>query len=129
MFLFQSKIYPLLSLVLFLGLFTPTIQAQEIDPEEVKQENFENSIRKIGLAAGYASQCYIEQDDQEAVERIGDEALAVAEIILQDFGSTLAFLFTSNAGYGAGKPTDLSNCDQLILDWQELVESFSEAEE
>ena len=81
--MFQSKIYLILSAILFLGLFTPTIQAQEIDPEEVKQENFENSIRKIGLAAGYASQCYMEQDDQEAVERIGDEALAVAEIILQ----------------------------------------------
>ena len=129
MFIFQSKIFPLFFSVLFLELFTPTIQAQEIDPEEVKQENFENSIRKIGLAAGYASQCYMEQDDQEAVERVGDEALAVAEIILQDFGSTLAFLFASNAGYGAGKPTDLTKCDQLILDWQELVESFSEAEE
>ena len=129
MFIFQSKIFSISSLVLFLGLCTPTIQAQEIDPEEAKQENFENSIRKIGLAAGYASQCYMEQDDQEAVERVGDEALAVAEIILQDFGSTLAFLFSSNAGYGAGKPTDLTKCDQLIQDWQELVESFSEAEE
>lgn len=123
------KIYSILFVIMFLGLFTPVIQAQEIDPEEVKQENFENSIRKIGLAAGYASQCYMDKDDREAVERVGDEALAVAEIILQDFGSTLAFLFASNAGYGAGKPTDLTKCDQLIVDWQELVESFSEEEE
>ena len=52
MFIFQSKIFPLFFSVLFLGLFTPTIQAQEIDPEEAKQENFENSIRKNRSGCG-----------------------------------------------------------------------------
>ena len=86
----------------------------------------ENDIRKIGLSAGYAAQCYQERKDQDAVERIGDEALSVSHILLQDFGSTLAFLFSSNAGYGAAKSIDLTECDGLIDDWEKFVDRLSE---
>ena len=124
----KLTIWKIIVCLLFFGIFSPMVKAQEVEPEEARQERLENSVRQIGLSAGYATQCYMDKKDQKAVERVGDEALAVAEIILQDFGSTLAFLFASNAGYGAGKPTDLTECDQLIQDWQELVERFSEEE-
>ncbi|MGK7873178.1 MAG: hypothetical protein AB4426_07655 [Xenococcaceae cyanobacterium] len=136
--MFKSQILTILTLLLFLGLSGPTIRAQETDTKAAQKENseaarkekLENDISEIGLSAGYAAQCHMQKGDQEAVERVGDEALAVAGIILQDFGSNLAFLFASNAGYGTGKPLDdFTKCDQLIADWQEFVEHLAKEQE
>ena len=115
------------TLLLCLGIISPVrVAAQTKDSDAERQAALENSVREIGLSAGYATQCHESKNNQKAIERVGDEALAVAELLLQDFGSTLAFLFTSNAGYGAGKPTDLTDCDKLIQDWQEFVDRFNQ---
>ena len=104
---------------------TSAQDAQKEKAEQTKNENLETDIRQIGLSAGYATQCHDIKDNPEGVERVGDEALAIAQIILQDFGSNLAFLFASNAGYGAGKPLqDSSKCDELISDWEDFLERF-----
>lgn len=94
------------------------------DTSEQNLAELEAGAREIGLAAGYSTQCLRERGDEEAAQAIGDEAIAVAELILQDFGSTIAFLFAANAGYGAGDPVDVDQCDQYISDWSETVDAF-----
>lgn len=123
--------FKILAIPLLIGLFypSPIISAQEMETDEDRQEKMENDIRKIGLSAGYAAQCYQERKDQDSVERVGEESLSVAHIILQDFGSTLAFLFSSNAGYGAAISIDLTECDELIRDWEDFVYRLSQQEE
>ncbi len=129
--MFEFTMSKILAIPILIGLFypCPIIFAQEMETDKDRQEKMENDIRKIGLSAGYAAQCYQERKDQDAVERVGDEALSVAHIILQDFGSTLAFLFSSNAGYGGATSIDLTECDQLISDWEEFVDRLSQQQE
>lgn len=116
--------------VLFCSLFpiSPVLvyaqEESETDPQNERLVELEIGAREIGLAAGYATQCLREQGEEEAAQAVGDEALAVAELILQDFGSTIAFLFAANAGYGAGDPVDEEQCEQYIRDWKETVDAF-----
>ena len=129
--MFKFGIFKILAITLLISLFYPSsiISAQEMETDEDKQEKIENDIRKIGLSAGYAAQCYQQREDENAVERVAEEALSVAEIILQDFGSTLAFLFSSNAGYGTGISIDFTECNELIGDWEEFVDRLVQQQE
>ncbi len=127
MFKFRLRATLFALLMVMSGFYAQTIQAQNM--EEEQQAKIDNDIRKIGLSAGYAAQCYQERNDQDSVERVGEESLSVAHIILQDFGSTLAFLFSSNAGYGAATSIDLTECDDLIKDWDDFVEKLSQQQE
>ena len=102
------------------------IQAVEMDKSN--REKLEKDIEALGLSAGYATQCFQERKNQDEVERVGEEALSIAQIILQDFGSTLAFLFSANTGYGAGKSIDLSKCDQIIADWDKFVDELAQSQ-
>ena len=125
--MFKSKLFKLFTPLLLLGLFFPlNIQAAEMD--DSSKEKLEKDIEALGLSAGYAAQCFQERDNENEVERVGEEALSVAQIILQDFGSTLAFLFAANTGYGAGKSIDLSKCDQIIADWNKFVDELAESQ-
>lgn len=112
----------------FMHLISPGLvyaqETAESDPQNERLLDLETGVREIGLAAGYATQCLQVNGDEDAAQAVGDEALAVAELILQDFGSTLAFLFTANAGYGAGDPVDEDQCEQYIRDWNETVDAF-----
>jgi hypothetical protein len=117
-----------LSTPFFLIYLSFSIQAQAAEIDEAKKEKLENDIEVLGLSAGHAAQCFQERKNQDEYKRVGEEALSVAQIILQDFGSTLAFLFSANTGYGAGKSIDLSKCDGIIADWDKFVDKFTESE-
>lgn len=125
--MFKSKLFKILTPLLLLGLLFPiNTQAEEMD--DSSKEKLEKDIEALGLSAGYAAQCFQERDNQDEVERVGEEALSVAQIILQDFGSTLAFLFSANTGYGAGKSIDLTKCDEIIADWDKFVDELAESQ-
>ncbi|MEM1368171.1 MAG: hypothetical protein AAGG02_09145 [Cyanobacteria bacterium P01_H01_bin.15] len=103
-------------------------QAQETE-SETEQERIEKGVREMGLLAGYAYQCHLRTGDEDAAETVGDESLAVAEIVLEDVGSTLAFLFAGNAGFGAGTTFESENCEQAIVEWNKFVDEFFADEE
>ena len=122
--MFKSK---LLTSLLSLGLVF-SINSQAMSMDDSTKEKLEKDIENLGLSAGYTAQCFQERDNQDEVERVGEEALSVAQIILQDFGSTLAFLFSANTGYGATKSIDLSKCDQIIADWDKFIDKLAESQ-
>ena len=123
----KSKLFKFVTSLLLLGLLFP-INTQALETDDTNKKQLEKDIENLGLSAGYATQCFQERKNKAEAERVGEEALSIAHIILQDFGSTLAFLFAATTGYGAGKSIDLSKCDQIIADWDKFVDELAQSQ-
>lgn len=118
-------------LILLLSMLALSLSAQSVQAQDTenRRTQLEQDIEEAGLIAGYATQCYEEEGDEETVDLVNRQVLAVAHAILRDSGSSLAFTFALNAGYGGGTDIDLDQCVRFVDDWQELIESFTTAEE
>ena len=129
--MFKSKLFtPLLLLGLLFSINSQALSMEDstTSVEDSTQEELEKDLENLGLAGGYAIQCFQERNNQDEVARVGEETLSVAQILLQDFGSTTAFLFSATTGYGAAKSIDLNKCDQIIADWNKFMDIFAESQ-
>ncbi|PRY19684.1 hypothetical protein CLV78_11916 [Aliiruegeria haliotis] len=88
--------------------------------EAPDREQMENRIRQTGIAIGNAFVC-AEAEDKDVFR---EEATQLFDLILQDVGSDLAFVYAASVGYGSGQPVDNLDCTALLEQWQGIREDY-----
>ena len=80
----------------------------------------ERKVRAMGLAIGNAYLCV----DTEARDEFRAEAHFLFDLIIQDVGSDLAFVYATSVGLGASQPLQLLDCEALLAQWEEFREDY-----
>lgn len=84
------------------------------------REAMENKIRQTALAIGNAFVC-AEAEDKDVFR---EEATQLYDLILQDVGSDLAFIYAASVGYGSAQPKDKLDCPALLEQWRGIREDY-----
>ena len=80
----------------------------------------ERKVRDMSIAIGNAYAC-TENDGRKAFK---GEAHHLFDLILQDVGSDLAFIYASGLGYGSSVSKDKLDCPKLLNQWEEFREDY-----
>ncbi len=88
--------------------------------QDADDEAMERRVRHISVAIGNAYAC-TEKEGQKAFK---EEAHHLFDLILQDRGSDLAFLYASGIGYGSSQSKDKLDCPMLLKQWEEFREDY-----
>ncbi|MEO0680552.1 MAG: hypothetical protein AAF192_09075 [Pseudomonadota bacterium] len=77
-------------------------------------------VRSLGLGIGNAYVCTpIEGRDvfKEQVHHLFD-------LIVQDVGSDIGFIYATAVGYGSAAPRDRLDCDAMLAQWSDIVTNY-----
>ena len=88
--------------------------------QDADDKAMERRIRHTAIAIGNAYVC-TEKEGQKAFK---EEAHHLFDLILQDRGSDLAFLYASGIGYGSSLANDKLDCPALLKQWEEIREDY-----
>lgn len=75
-------------------------------------------VRALGIGIGNAYVCTEEADRAEFKE----EAQYLFDLILQDVGSDMAYIYAVGLGYGSSVSIDKLDCPDMLQQWQEIRE-------
>jgi hypothetical protein len=101
------------------GAAAAAAQAQTADKAEMA-----GKVREIGLAIGNAYVCTPEEERGLFKE----ESHHLFDLIVQDVGSDMAFLYATSLGYGGAAPAEALDCPKLLEQWQGMREDYGLAE-
>ena len=87
------------------------------DAEEVAMER---RVRHLGLDIGRAYAC----TDEKGRQRFKEETHLLFDLIVQDVGSDLAFLYATSLGIGSTEPKEKLDCPTLLKRWEEVREDY-----
>ncbi|MDF2233677.1 hypothetical protein P2H44_14040 [Albimonas sp. CAU 1670] len=87
----------------------PAAQAQSDD-----QGAIADKVRGLSIAIGNAYACTDEADRPTFKE----EAHHLFDLILQDVGSDIAFLYATGLGYGSAVPAAEIDCPAMLEQWE-----------
>jgi hypothetical protein len=87
---------------------------------DVDDKAMERKVRDISIAIGNAYAC----TEMEGRKVFKGEAHQLFDLILQDVGSDLAFIYASGLGYGSSLPKDKLDCPKLLKQWEEFREDY-----
>ena len=93
------------------GLLACTSAAQA---QDAGQGDMADKVRSLALAIGNAYACTPE-DDRPAFK---EEAHHLFDLILQDVGSDLAFLYATGLGYGSAVEASEIDCPEMLEQWE-----------
>ena len=106
--------------ILALGLWFSTAgfaSAKDIDADE---KAMERKIRHLAIGIGNAYAC-TEKDKRQTFK---GESHHLFDLILQDVGSDLAFVYATSLGYGSAVPKEKLECPKLLKQWEEIREDY-----
>ncbi|MDJ0847300.1 MAG: hypothetical protein QNK04_02860 [Myxococcota bacterium] len=95
-------------------------QAQDVDDVAMKRK-----VRSLGVAIGNAYAC----TDAKARDGFNSEAHHLFDLIVQDAGSDLGFVYATAVGYGSSVPKDKLDCPKLMKQWEEIRKDYELAGE
>ena len=87
---------------------------------EADDKAMERRIRDISIAIGNAYAC----TGKEGRAQFKEESHYLFNLILQDMGSDLAFVYATGIGYGASLPKEKLECSTLLEQWEEIREDY-----
>ena len=87
------------------------------DAEEVAMER---RVRHLGLDIGRAYAC----TDEKGSQRFKEETHLLFDLMVQDVGSDLAFLYATSIGIGSTEPKEKLDCPTLLKRWEEVREDY-----
>ncbi len=98
-----------------LVLSTAPANAQDVDDKAM-----ERRVRHLSVAIGNAYVC-TEKEGQGAFK---EESHLLFDLIVQDMGSDMAFLYATGIGYGSSLPKEKLDCPTLLKQWEEIREDY-----
>jgi hypothetical protein len=96
------------------------VAAGVVSAKDVDDKSMEMKVRKLGLAIGNAYAC----TEKEKRQAFKGESHHLFDLILQDVGSDLAFVYATSLGYGSSLATAKLDCPKLLKQWEELREDY-----
>lgn len=84
--------------------------------QDVDEKAMERKIRHLAIGIGNAYAC-TEKDKRQAFK---GESHHLFDLILQDVGSDLAFVYATSLGYGSAVPKEKLECPKLLKQWEEI---------
>ncbi len=87
------------------------------DAEDVAMER---KVRHLSLDIGKAYAC----TDEKGRQSFKEEAHHLFDLIIQDVGSDLAFVYASHIGIGSTQPKEKLDCPVLLKRWEEIREDY-----
>lgn len=78
------------------------------------EDEMVKKVRGLSVAIGNAYACTAEDDRGTFKE----ESHHLFDLILQDVGSDMAFLYATGIGYGAAVPADKIDCPAMLEQWE-----------
>jgi len=108
--------------MLALGLWVATAgvaSAKDLDMD-MDEKAMEEKVRNTSIAIGNAYVC-TKKEGQQAFKQ---EAHLLFNLILQDVGSDLAFVYATGVGYGSSLPKEKLDCPLMLKQWEEFREDY-----
>jgi hypothetical protein len=108
--------------MLALGLWVAAAgvaSAKDLDMD-MDEKAMELKVRDLSIAIGNAYVC-TEKERQPAFKK---ESHLLFNLILQDVGSDLAFVYATGVGYGASLQKEKLDCPLLLKQWEEFREDY-----
>jgi hypothetical protein len=87
---------------------------------EAAGDQMEAKIRKTAIGVGNAWAC----TDKDKREMFREEAHQLFDLILQDVGTDLAFVYAASLGYGSAQPKENLDCSALLEQWEGIREDY-----
>ena len=101
-----------------LGLLIATTgMAIAQDADDVAHER---KVRKLAVSIGKAYAC----TDKKGQEKFKEESHHLFDLIVQDVGSDLGFVYATGIGQGSMVPKEKLDCPKLLKEWQEIREDY-----
>lgn len=91
--------------------------AWAVDADEIAMER---RVRGLGTRIGQAYVC----TEEKARETFEEEAHLLFDLIVQDVGTDLAYVYALSIGKGAMWPKKRLDCPALLKDWKEIREDY-----
>jgi len=91
----------------------------------VDDKAMEQRVRDMSIAIGNAYAC----TEKEGREAFKEESHLLFDLIVQDMGSDMAFLYATGIGYGSSVSKDKLDCPTLLKQWEEMREDYELKEE
>jgi hypothetical protein len=99
----------------FLVAATGVATAQDAD--DVAHER---KVRKLAVNIGKAYAC----TDKKGQERFKEESHHLFDLIVQDVGSDLGFVYATGIGQGSMVAKEKLDCPKLLKEWEEIREDY-----
>jgi hypothetical protein len=91
--------------------------ATAVDADSIEMER---KVRALGDRIGHAYVC----TEEKAREQFEEEAAHLFDLIIQDVGSDLAYVYAIGIGAGAQRSKKKLDCPKLLKDWGEIREDY-----
>ena len=111
------KIISMLALGLCVAAGVASAKDLDMDMDE---KAMEEKVRNTSIAIGNAYVC-TKKEGQQAFKQ---EAHLLFNLILQDVGSDLAFVYATGVGYGSSLPKEKLDCPLMLKQWEEFREDY-----
>ena len=108
--------------MLALGLWVAAAgvaSAKDLDMD-MDEKAMEQKVRDTSIAIGNAYVC-TKKEGQQAFKK---EAHLLFNLILQDVGSDLAFVYATGVGFGSSLPKEKLDCPLMLKQWEEFREDY-----
>jgi hypothetical protein len=99
------------------GVATAQDAKDRRDPEDSAMER---RVRHLGLDIGRAYAC----TEEKGRQLFKEETHLLFDLIVQDVGSDLAFLYATSIGIGSTEPKEKLDCPALLKRWEEIREDY-----
>jgi hypothetical protein len=101
-----------------LGLLIATTGvAAAPDAEDVAHER---KVRKLAVSIGKAYAC----TDKKGHDKFKEESHHLFDLIVQDVGSDLGFVYATGIGQGSMVAKEKLDCPALLKEWEEIREDY-----
>jgi len=112
------KVKSTLALGLWLAV-TGVASAQDLD-KDMDEKALQQQIRSTAIAIGNAYVC----TEKEGQQMFRTESHHLFNLILQDVGSDMAFVYATGIGYGSSVKKEKLDCPVMLKQWEEFREDY-----
>ena len=98
-------------------LVTATGVATAQDAEDVAKER---KVRSLAVGIGKAYACTA----KEGQDTFKEESHHLFDLIVQDVGSDLAFVYATGIGMGSTVPKEKLDCPKMLKQWEEVRDDY-----
>jgi len=88
--------------------------------EDTDQVALERKVRAMSIGIGNAFAC----TGKEGQKQFKEESHHLFDLIVQDVGSDIAFVYATGIGYGSSVPKEEIDCPKLLKQWEEIREDY-----
>jgi len=107
----------IIAFAVIIGISLAAGTATALDAESVAMER---KVRALGTTIGNAYAC----TEEKAREQFEEEAALLFDLIVQDVGTDLAYIYAIGIGSGSMWPKKKLDCPKRLKDWSEIREDY-----